>query len=155
MRFQEEGLPLAARQTVLTVLSGVPLPDEMPRKSCMLYRCENKVTFAANMPSFDEWGLRPIGLEGARENPVIVVPFFAAGDELALGGGAGERAATGDGCSGAEKHVPSSDPGASSSGACDSSPEVPVADEVRRVAPKAEASGALGGRSEREPGCLP
>ena len=58
MRFQEEGLPLAARQTMLTVLSGVPLPDEMPKKSFMLYRCENKVTFAANMPSFDEWGLR-------------------------------------------------------------------------------------------------
>ena len=38
MRFQEVGLPLAAWQTVLTVLSGVPLPDEMPRNSCMLYR---------------------------------------------------------------------------------------------------------------------
>ena len=54
MRFQEEGLPLAARQTVLTVLSGVPLPDEMPKKSCMMYRCETKVTFAADTPSFDE-----------------------------------------------------------------------------------------------------
>ena len=90
MRFQEEGLPLAARQIVLTILSGVPLPDEMPRNSCMLYCCENKVTFAANMPSFDEWGLGPIGLVGPRENPVIMVPFFAVGAELALGDDAGE-----------------------------------------------------------------
>ena len=72
MRFQEEGLPLAARQTVLTVLSSVPLPDEMPRKSGTLYRSENKVTFVATMPSFDEWGLRPIGLVGSRENPINV-----------------------------------------------------------------------------------
>ena len=89
MRFQKEGLPLAARQTVLTVISSVPLPDEMPRKS---YRCENKVMFAANMPSFDEWGLRPVSLVGPRENPVIVVPFFAAGAGLAPGDDAGERA---------------------------------------------------------------
>ena len=53
MRFQEEGLPLAAWQTMLTVLSGVPLPDEMPRKSCMLYSSKNKVTFVVTMPSFD------------------------------------------------------------------------------------------------------
>ena len=34
------------------------------------------------MPSFDEWGLRPDGLVGSRENPVNVVPFFVAGAEL-------------------------------------------------------------------------
>ena len=90
MRFQEEGLPLAARQTVLMVLSGVALPDEMPRNSCMLYRCENKATFAANMPSFDEWGLCLVGFVGPRENPVIVVPFFAASAGLAPSDGARE-----------------------------------------------------------------
>ena len=74
MRFQDKGLPLTMRQTVLMVLSGVPLPDDMPRKSCLLYCCENKDEFAASMPSFDEWGLRPIGLVGPRGNPVDVVP---------------------------------------------------------------------------------
>ena len=135
MRVQEEGLPLATRQTVLTILSGVPLPDEMPKKSCMLYRCENKVTFAANMPSFDEWGLRPIGLVGARENPVIVVPFFTAGAELAPGDGAGERAETCAGWSDVEEHMPSGDPGASSSGGSDAPPEAPIADEMSSEGP--------------------
>ena len=121
----------------------------------MLYRCENKVTFAANMPSFDEWGLRPIGLVGPRENPVIVVPFFAAGAELAPGDGAGERAATEAGGSGAEEHMPGGDPEASSSGACDPPPEASVAEEMRHAAPEAEAPGASGGHSEREPGCSP
>ena len=72
MRFQEEGLPLKTRETVLMVLTGTPLPDDVPRKSCLLYRCENKDEFAASMPSFDEWGLRPIGLVGPRENPIDV-----------------------------------------------------------------------------------
>ena len=59
----------------------------MPRNSCLLYRCENKAAFAASMPSFDEWGLRPIGLVGSRENPIDVVPFLAADAELAPGEG--------------------------------------------------------------------
>ena len=83
MRFQESRLPLKTRQTVLEVLTGVPSPDNMPGKSCLLYRCTNKVEFVVHMPSFDEWGLRPDGLVGPRENPVDVVPFFAAGAELA------------------------------------------------------------------------
>ena len=89
MRFQEEGLPLKSRETVLMVLTGIPLPDDMPRKSCLLYRCENKDEFAVSIPSFDEWGLCPIGLVGPRGNPVDVVPFLATGVELALGEGAG------------------------------------------------------------------
>ena len=43
MRFQEEGLPLTTWQMVLAVLTGAPLPDDMPRKSCLLYHCKNKV----------------------------------------------------------------------------------------------------------------
>ena len=34
MRLQEPGLPLEARRTVLEVLTGVLLPDDMPGKSC-------------------------------------------------------------------------------------------------------------------------
>ena len=69
------------------------------------------------MPSFDEWGLRPVGLMGSRENPVIVVPLLATGAELAPGDGAGEQAATGARGSGAEEHMSCGDSGASSSGA--------------------------------------
>ena len=155
MRFQEKGLPLATRQTVLTVLSGVPLPDDMPRNSCPLYCCENKAAFAASMPSFDKWGLHPIGLVGPRENPVVVVPFLAIGAGLAQGGGAGGRAATGAGGSSAEGHRPSGDPGVSSSGACDPPPEASVAEEMQQVAPESEAPGASGGCSERAQGCSP
>ena len=120
-----------------------------------MYRCENKVTFAASMPSFDEWGLRPIGLVGSRENPVVVVPFFTAGAELAPGEGAGGRAPAGAGDSSAEEDMPSGDPGASSSGACDPPPEASVTEEARHVAPEAKAPGASGGCGETVPGCLP
>ena len=119
MRFQEEGLPLKTRETVLMVLTGTPLPDDVPRKSCLLYRCENKDEFAASMPSFDEWGLHPVSLVGPHENHIIVVPFFAASAGLAPGDGAGGRAPTGAGGSSAEEHMLSGDPGTSSSGACD------------------------------------
>src|SRR4051812_8798722 len=34
------------------------------------------------MPLFDEWGLRPFGHEGPRENPVSVVPLLAASAKL-------------------------------------------------------------------------
>ena len=67
---------------VLEVLTGVPLPDDKPRKSCLLYRYLNKATFVEQMPSFDEWGLHPVGLVRPRENTIIVVPLPAAGVEL-------------------------------------------------------------------------
>ena len=61
---------------MLEVLTGVPLPDDLPGKSCLLYRCLNKVQFVEHMPSFDEWGLRPVGLVGPRENPIFVAPLL-------------------------------------------------------------------------------
>ena len=67
---------------MLEVLTGVALPDHMPRKSCLLYCYLNKATFAEQMPSFDEWGLCPVGLVGPRENPVDVVPLLDAGVAL-------------------------------------------------------------------------
>ena len=153
MRFQEEGLPLKTRQTVLAVLTGAPLPDDMPRKSCLLYRCENKAAFATSMPSFDEWGLRPIGLMGSCENPVIMVPLLAAGAELAPSEGVGGRAPTEAGGPSVEEHMPRGDPGASSSGACDPPPEASVTEETRHAAPEAKAPGASGGCGETAPGC--
>ena len=55
----------------------------------------------------------------------------------------------------AEEHMSRGDPGASSSGGRGPPPEASVVDEMRRAAPEAEASGASGGRSERETGCSP
>ena len=104
------------------VLTGIPLPDDMPRKSCLLYRCENKAEFAASMPSFDEWGLRPIGLVGPRENPVDVVPFLATGAGLAPSEGARGRAPTEASGPSAEEHMSHGDPEAPSSGARDPVP---------------------------------
>ena len=118
MRFQESVLPLGTWQMVLEVLTGVPSPDDLPGKNCLLYRFKNKVEFAGSMPPFDEWGLRPDGLVGSRENPVNVVPFFVAGAELDPSDGAGGLAPAEAGGSSAEEHMPSGDPGASSSGAC-------------------------------------
>ena len=37
MRLQESGLPLEARRMVLEVLIGIPLLDDVPRRSCLLY----------------------------------------------------------------------------------------------------------------------
>ena len=68
---------------MLEVLTGVPSPDDMSGKSCLLYRCSEKVEFVERMPSFDKWGLRPVGLVGPHENPVDVVPLLVAGGELA------------------------------------------------------------------------
>ena len=94
MRFQESGLPLGMRQTLLKVLTGVPLSDDLPGKNCLLYRCKNKAEFAGSMPPFDEWGLRPDGLVGSRENPVSVVPLFFAGAELVSNVGVGGTSVT-------------------------------------------------------------
>ena len=100
MRLQESGLPLEARRTVLDVLTGVPLPEDLPGKSCLLYRCSNKVEFVERMPSFDEWGLRPVGLVGPHENPVDVVPLLGAGVKLAPGVDAGGASTAGGRCRG-------------------------------------------------------
>ena len=82
MRLQEPGLPPEARRTVLEVLTGDPLSPDMLQEGCLLYCCSNRVEFAGQMPPFDEWGLRPVGLEGSRENPVSVVLLHATSAEL-------------------------------------------------------------------------
>ena len=94
------------------------MPTKLPGKNCLLYRCKNKDEFAKSMPPFDEWGPRPIGLEGPGENLVVVVPFLAPGDELAPSDGVGGKASAEAGGSSAEEQVLSRGPGASSSGAC-------------------------------------
>ena len=95
MRLQEEGLPLEAQRKVLEVLTGDPSPADMPLEGCLLYCCSNRVEFAGQMPPFDQWGLRPVGLEGPRENPFTVVPLLAAGAQLSPSVDAGGQAPQG------------------------------------------------------------
>ena len=92
IRLQELGLPLEARRTVLEVLTGDPSPADMPQEGCLLYCYSNRVEFTGQMPPFDDWGLRPVGLEGPRENPVSVVPLLAASTKLTPRVDAGGRA---------------------------------------------------------------
>ena len=102
MRLQESGLPADARRTVLEVLAGDPSPGDLSQGGCCLYNCSNRVEFAGQMPPFDEWGLRPIGLEGSRENPVCVFSLLAASVELAPRGSVG---AGGERCRGLEMRL--------------------------------------------------
>ena len=47
-----------------------------------LYRLTNKDEILEGMPKFDRWGLRPAGLEGDHENPLIPAPGSGDGAEL-------------------------------------------------------------------------
>ena len=78
MRLQAPALPPEARRTMLELLTGDPMPTNLPEEGCLLYCCSNKVEFVKQMPLFDEWGLCPAGLDGPHENPILVVPLPAA-----------------------------------------------------------------------------
>ena len=145
------GLPLVARRMVLEVLTGVPLPDDMPRKSCLLYRCLNKATFAEQMPAFDEWGLRLVGLVWPCENPIVVVPLPAAGAELAPSVDAGQGAPQGADGEGAEMMMPPRAPEASSPGTHASCPRVVVEEATQPTSPEAGAPETSTGRCEAGP----
>ena len=73
MWLQEEDLAPEVLRTVLKVLAGDPSPGSLRRDGALLYLCSGRADFVKQMPSFDEWGLRPAGLTGPRENPVVVV----------------------------------------------------------------------------------
>ena len=77
---------------VLDVLAGDPSPGDIRHRDNLLYLYSGGAEFARQMPHFDEWGLRPAGLVGPRQNPVIVAPFPVANTDLAPGVGAGRQA---------------------------------------------------------------
>ena len=72
MRLQEEDLTPEVLRTALLTLSGDPNPGSIQQGGALLYLCQSRVDFVKQMPAFDEWGLRPAGLQGPRENPVVV-----------------------------------------------------------------------------------
>ena len=136
---------------VLEVLTGVPLPDDMPGKSCLLYRCLNKVEFVEQMPSFDEWGPRPVGLVGPRENPIIVVPLLATSPDLAPRVDAGGQAPSEAGGASAEVSMPPEALEASSSGTRDPYAGAGAEGATQSAAPEAEASVVSAGHHGAEP----
>ena len=59
----------------------------------MLYLCQNRGDFVNQMPIFDEWGSCPAGLEGPRENPVVVTTLPVGQGGSSSSGGAGRHEA--------------------------------------------------------------
>lgn len=76
MRLQEPTLTSKTISKVLELLAGDSKPTDLPRNGCLLYQGSNKVAFVEQMPLFDEWGLLLEGLEGPRENPILVAPLL-------------------------------------------------------------------------------
>src|SRR3954463_11502503 len=95
MRLQEEDLTPAALRKVLLVLTGNPNPGSIRQGGALLYLCQNRDDFARQMPPFDEWGLRPVGLQGPRENPVVVISLPVGLGESSLSGCAGGQETAG------------------------------------------------------------
>ena len=95
MWLQEEDLTPEVLRKVLMILTRDPSPGSLRQGGALLYLCSSRDDFVKQMPSFDEWGLRPAGLMGPRENPVAVVSFPVARGGPSSSGGAGRQGAPG------------------------------------------------------------
>ena len=82
MRLQKEDLVPEVLRKVLVILTGDPSPGSVRQGGALLYLCSGRADFVKQMPSFDEWRLRPAGLMGPHENPVVVVALPVAHDVL-------------------------------------------------------------------------
>ena len=140
---------------VLEVLTGAPLPDDLPGKSCLLYRCSNKVQFVEHMPSFDEWGLRPVGLVGPCENPIIVVPLLATSPDPAPRVDARGQVSSEAGGAGADVSMQPEAPEASSSGTRDPHAGATAEEATQLAVPEFEAPEASAGCCKVEPVSFP
>ena len=135
---------------MLEVLTGDPSPADMPQEGCLLYCCSNRVEFTGQMPPFDDWGLRPVGLEGPRENPVSVASLPAASMELTPEVGAGGRAVSNAGDAAVAESALLDAPEAPSPRARDRHPGETAEGTMQLAAPKAEAPEALASCHEAE-----
>src|SRR3954471_19486929 len=95
MRLQEEDLTPGALRAVLLVLTGDPNAGSIQRGGALLCLCQNRDEFVRRMPSFDEWGLRPAGFQGPRENPLVVIALPVGLGESSSSGGAGRQETAG------------------------------------------------------------
>jgi hypothetical protein len=76
IRLQVPSLPPKTLGAMLKLLTGDPAPAALPEDGSLLYNCSNKESFLKLVPPCDEWGLRPKGLVGPRENPILVTPML-------------------------------------------------------------------------------
>ena len=60
------------------IMTGDPSPGSLRQGGALLYLCSGRADFVKQVPNFDEWGLRPAGLTGPRENPVALVALPVA-----------------------------------------------------------------------------
>src|SRR3954466_12870577 len=88
MRLQAEDLTPEALRKVLLVLTGDPNPGGIRQGGALLYLYHNRGDFVRQMPPFGEWGLRPVGFQGPRENPVVVIALPVGLGESSSSGGA-------------------------------------------------------------------
>ena len=93
MRLQEEDLTPEMLRTAILTLARDPNPDSVRQGGPLLYLCQNRGDFVNQMPIFDEWGPRTAGLQGPRENPVMVTALPVGQGDSSSGGGAGRREA--------------------------------------------------------------
>ena len=136
---------------VLKVLTGDPSPGSVRHGGALLYLCSNWVEFMRQMPRFDEWGLRPAGLVGPRENPIAAALPSVARVGLASGVVAGRQASTGAGGPDVEVLMSRGVPEASSSRAYGAPLKVVADKGARPAAPVAEAPVASAGHQEVAP----
>ena len=102
MRLQEEDLTPEVLRTALLTLAGDPNPGSVRQGGALLYLCQSRGDFVKQMHVFDEWGLRPAGLQGPRENPVVVTALpVGQGDSSSIGGAGRHEAPEAEGAPGA------------------------------------------------------
>ena len=133
-------------------MTADPSPGDIRHESGLLYLCSGRAEFPRQMPCSDEWGLRPADLVGPRENPVVVASPPVTRVDLASGDGAGRQASPEAGGSGVETPMSRGALEASSSGACETCPEVVVDEGTQPAAPEAKTPEASGGHQEAGPG---
>ena len=152
MRLQEEDLVPEVMRTMLKVLTGDPSPGSLRHDGALLYLCSGRADFMKQMPSFDEWGLRPAGLRGPRENPVAAVALPVAQSGPVSGDGAGRREPPG--AEGDDVEVLTSH-GALKAASPEARPGAVAGEELQLMAPEARASDAPAAPHEALPGGIP
>ena len=93
MRLQEEDLTPEVLRMALLSLAGDPNPGGIRQGGALLYLCQSRVDFVKQMSAFDEWGMHPTGLQGSRENPVVVTALPVGQGASSSSGGAGRHEA--------------------------------------------------------------
>lgn len=135
-------LPYRTLQTVLQHLAGDQAPAALPANKCVMYQCSNGEAFVKQMPCIEMWGLPLVGLEGPRENNILVAPVLAHPTVCALDVIVGGRTLLGTPRATAGEQTPPGAPEITAPEVPASTPEVAAGEQLRPGAPEAAASEA-------------